>query len=97
MKQGTVIWSSGCFKGPLKISNHEFKVCMIECFPSSSFSIKGAGTQSVQCWEGPDCGFAKSYSYSERGRELKIYAGDDYTDRPLTISTSNFLNQIGKY
>lgn len=44
MKQGTVIWSSGCFKGPLKISDREFKVCMVECFPPSSFSYKGAGT-----------------------------------------------------
>lgn len=41
---GSLIWFLGILKGTLKISDHEFKVNMVGCFSSSSFSCKGAGT-----------------------------------------------------
>lgn len=75
----SLIWSSGIFKGTLKISNHEFKVSMLGVFLLPVSAAKMQALSEEFC-NGQNYGFAQNYSNSERGRELRMYVGSDYID-----------------
>lgn len=74
--RGTLIRSSGIFKGTLKISNHLFEVTMLRVFLLPVSAVKMQAPSEGFC-NSQNCGFALNYSISERGRELRMYTGSD--------------------